>query len=397
MTAIDHLERLSFEELESLLAEKRRRASERRMRFIAARERALARVVALAGALNQLVLRMPRAPEGWRGSSGGDRYFRSEAFTAFRRGHDQMTSWRDRMLFVGEIVALVAFVAVLGESYRRLQSLNHEARAVQALALQTVSAAAPPVEPSQVQVLTTSGSPTIVASATPSGVTPAGVPTVTETPEANGPPTETGIALPSSPTSIAVLYTGAAETKFTVAATRSPLATLRGAQGRTNSRTPTPAPTRQLSATPRRSVTSMRQAPTLNPAGSRVPKRIVIPSIGVDAPVAEGDTPESLRAAIGHRTGSANAGERGNMVVSAHNDIYGEIFRDLHKLTAGDEVLVQAEAGQFRYVVKKVEIVLPNKIEVLEPTQQAVLTMITCYPYLLDTHRVVAIAEFSAP
>ena len=83
------------------------------------------------------------------------------------------------------------------------------------------------------------------------------------------------------------------------------------------------------------------------------------------------------------------------MVVSAHNDAYGEIFRDLDKLEPGDEVLVYTEEGAYRYIVNRVEIVSPDRVEFMDPTDHPVLTMITCYPYLLDTHRVVVIADLA--
>lgn len=136
----------------------------------------------------------------------------------------------------------------------------------------------------------------------------------------------------------------------------------------------------------------MAKPPTPGPQSAR---RLVIPSIGVDAPVVEGDGPEELKKGIGHLVGSANPGEKGNMVVSAHNDAFGEIFRDLHKLEPGAEVLVYTHGGAFRYVVNRVEIVLPTKVDVMNPTDHPVLTMITCYPYLLDTHRVVAVADLA--
>ena len=57
--------------------------------------------------------------------------------------------------------------------------------------------------------------------------------------------------------------------------------------------------------------------------------RIQIPAIGVDAPVVEGDDWEALKQGAGHHIGSANPGESGNCVISAHNDIFGEIFQTL--------------------------------------------------------------------
>jgi sortase A len=121
----------------------------------------------------------------------------------------------------------------------------------------------------------------------------------------------------------------------------------------------------------------------------------MIPAIEVDAPVVEGDTWEDLKKGVGHRIGTALPGETGNMVVSAHNDTYGEIFRDLLDLGAGDEVLVYTDEGAYRYIVNRVDIVLPTQVEVMAPTDYAALTMITCYPYLLDTHRIVVVADLA--
>ena len=148
------------------------------------------------------------------------------------------------------------------------------------------------------------------------------------------------------------------------------------------------------SSEPTRALTLSLAEPTPPPPGKPA-QRLVIPKIGVDAPVVEGDTWEDLKKGIGHHPGSANPGEKGNMVVSAHNDAYGEIFRDLDKLEPGDEVLVYTEEGAYRYIVNRVEIVSPDRVEFMDPTEHPVLTMITCYPYLLDTHRVVVIADLA--
>ncbi|HHX64039.1 MAG TPA: sortase [Chloroflexi bacterium] len=152
-------------------------------------------------------------------------------------------------------------------------------------------------------------------------------------------------------------------------------------------------------------------SPTMEPTASRMPAprivapvtdeegavatnmRMVIPRIQVDAPIVRGDTWEDLKWGIGHRIGSAAPGEHGNMVVSAHNDVYGEIFRDLNRLESGDEVLIHTQDRMFRYRVRSVEIVLPNRIDVMDPTAEPVLTMITCHPYMVNTHRVVVVAD----
>ena len=124
--------------------------------------------------------------------------------------------------------------------------------------------------------------------------------------------------------------------------------------------------------------------------------RIQIPSIDVDAPVVEGDDWEALKRGAGHHIGSANPGERGNCIISAHNDIFGEIFRRLPDLNLGDEVLVHTTSRVHRYVVTQKRVIEPTEVSVMEPTSSPILTLISCYPYGVDTHRIVAVAELES-
>jgi len=125
------------------------------------------------------------------------------------------------------------------------------------------------------------------------------------------------------------------------------------------------------------------------------PTRIVIPAIGVDAPVVEGDGWEELKRGVGHHIGSANPGEKGNMVLSGHNDIFGEVFRDLEKLDLGDEIIVYSGDVPYKYVVKAKRIVDPTDISIMAPTGKPIVTLITCYPYMIDTHRLVIVGELA--
>ena len=125
-------------------------------------------------------------------------------------------------------------------------------------------------------------------------------------------------------------------------------------------------------------------------------QRIAIPGITVDAPVVEGDDWESLKKGAGHHVGSANPGERGNCVISAHNDIYGEIFRDLSSVKVGDEILVYTLTQTYRYVVQQTRIIEPTEVSVMAATSTPVLTLISCYPYGVDTHRIVVIAALES-
>jgi sortase A len=134
--------------------------------------------------------------------------------------------------------------------------------------------------------------------------------------------------------------------------------------------------------------------PVPTPSASQA-TRVTIPTIGVDAPVVEGVEWEDLKKGIGHLPGSANPGERGNVYLAAHNDIFGEIFRDLEHMELGDEFFVYSGAQSFRYVVTSKRIIEPTDISVMYPSTKPIATLQTCHPYLVDTHRLVVIGELA--
>lgn len=140
---------------------------------------------------------------------------------------------------------------------------------------------------------------------------------------------------------------------------------------------------------------TVQQAPALPPPtpGLESPTRLVIPAIHVDWPIVAGDGWEELKRGVGHHASSANPGQRGNMILSGHNDVFGEVFKDLEALNNGDEIQVYAGGRMFKYQVRAKRIVLPNELSVLAPTRESVVTLITCHPYRVDTHRLVVIAQ----
>jgi sortase A len=121
--------------------------------------------------------------------------------------------------------------------------------------------------------------------------------------------------------------------------------------------------------------------------------RIQIPAIGVDAPVVQGDGWEQLKKGVGQHIPSANPGENGNVVLSGHNDVYGEIFRHLDRLQPGDQVILYTQQRAYTYIVERTLIVEPTAVEVMASTGAPTLTLISCYPYLVDTHRIVVFAR----
>jgi sortase A len=121
--------------------------------------------------------------------------------------------------------------------------------------------------------------------------------------------------------------------------------------------------------------------------------RIQIPAIKIDAPVVQGDGWEQLKKGVGQNIGSANPGQTGNVVLSAHNDVYGELFRYLDKLQPGDQVVLYTQQRQYVYVVDRTAVVEPTAVEVMASTGSPTVTLISCYPYLVDDQRIAVFAR----
>jgi LPXTG-site transpeptidase (sortase) family protein len=154
--------------------------------------------------------------------------------------------------------------------------------------------------------------------------------------------------------------------------------------------------------------------PTPIPAGDP-PDRIVIPAIQLDAPVqAAGwhieqgvsvwDVP--ARRAAGWLKTSAPAGQKGNTVLDGHHNIEGEVFKRLVDLKPGDVIELYSGIKIFRYGVTEKHI-LPDRDQPLavrianaqwiQPTDDERLTLVTCWPYTSNTHRLIIVARPLAP
>jgi sortase A len=130
--------------------------------------------------------------------------------------------------------------------------------------------------------------------------------------------------------------------------------------------------------------------PTPGPAQAM---RIQIPAISVDAPVVQGDSWDQLKKGVGQHVGTSDPGQTGNVVLSAHDDAFGEIFRDLDRLQPGDQILLFTTQQQYVYVVTTSQIVEPTQVEVMNPTSDPTVTLISCYPYMVDNTRIVVFAK----
>jgi sortase A len=136
--------------------------------------------------------------------------------------------------------------------------------------------------------------------------------------------------------------------------------------------------------------------PPIPTPGPEQARRLQIPALNLDKPIVQGDDWEQLKKGVGQHIGSGLPGQPGNIVLSAHNDIYGEIFRHLDKLTAGDEVVISTERRSYTYIVRDLDVVEPTEVSVMAATDHASATLISCYPYLVNNKRVVVFADLAA-
>jgi len=143
------------------------------------------------------------------------------------------------------------------------------------------------------------------------------------------------------------------------------------------------------------------------------PTRIVAPTIGLDAPVVpvgwhvEEQNGQKVAVwdvadyAAGWHKNSAYPGAVGNTVLSGHHNIKGEVFRYLVDLKVGDPIYLYAGDRRYDYVVRRTMIVKEKG----EPREKRLenarwiarsddirLTLVTCWPYTNNTHRVIIVA-----
>lgn len=193
---------------------------------------------------------------------------------------------------------------------------------------------------------------------------------------------------------------------------------------------PTAAPTRPPEPTPTATlyvISAVEVAPrTLSPDSQPTADpgetpaaaigRIEIPALGINQPIVpvswrmrviDGQPVamwDTVSGAVGHHRGSAGIGEPGNTVLTGHTrgDGMGE-FQNLWDLQEGQEVrLYDAEGTEYIYLVESVNIVQEIGLTVeqrqenaryLQPTDDTRVTLVTCWPEWVYSHRVIVIAK----
>lgn len=116
-----------------------------------------------------------------------------------------------------------------------------------------------------------------------------------------------------------------------------------------------------------------------------------IPAISLQMPVFHGTGSSVLSAGCGHleNTSLPVGGQGTHCVLSAHSGMQNmKAFDDLHQLQKGDQIGITVMDDVLCYEVTATETVLPDDLESIqiEPDQDQ-LTLVTCTPYGINTHR----------
>jgi sortase A len=106
--------------------------------------------------------------------------------------------------------------------------------------------------------------------------------------------------------------------------------------------------------------------------------RLTIETADISVLVGPASDDLSLRRGAGHIAGTAYPGDRGNVGIAGHRD---DVFRDLRKVRYGDEIWLQTPDGTFKYRVKTLLTVTPERVDVLAPVGYESITLVTCFPF----------------
>ena len=168
-----------------------------------------------------------------------------------------------------------------------------------------------------------------------------------------------------------------------------------------------------------------------------LPVRIELPDLEIDAQVTElgweGQERDGVRTSAwrlddiadgkaGHLINTALPGESGNVVIAGHHNIEGNVFKNISLAWSDDQAVVEQEGirwlsdflsgrsiivtdasnQRFEYTVEATYKVADRNVseaqrlenaKFMAPTSDPTLTLITCWPYRNNTHRIVVVAD----
>jgi len=124
--------------------------------------------------------------------------------------------------------------------------------------------------------------------------------------------------------------------------------------------------------------TTSSPAPVPAPARGTWIARLEVPSVTLATTVLEGTDDGTLSRGSGHIEDTPFPGQEGNVGIAGHRDT---VFRPLRHIHLGDEMKLTTADRVYHYKISKTLIVTPDDVYVLDPAEQPMLTLVTCYPF----------------
>ena len=122
---------------------------------------------------------------------------------------------------------------------------------------------------------------------------------------------------------------------------------------------------------------------------------IQIPKIGVDRPLWEGVSLNTLNRGPGHWPGTAMPGQVGNVVVGGHRVSHDKPFRNIDQLVPGDQIVMTFNGVPNTYIVTGSQVVTPNDTWVINQTPEHTATLFACHPPGSTKFRYVVFAKLA--
>jgi sortase A len=136
---------------------------------------------------------------------------------------------------------------------------------------------------------------------------------------------------------------------------------------------------------------SARYDSLLDISGTGIMGYVEIPKISVDLPIYHGTEDSILQVAVGHIEGSSLpvGGKDTHVAISGHCGLpSAKLFTKLDTLEEGDLFSVNVLGETLSYEVDQISVVLPDNFSPLEfEDGQDQVTLITCTPYGVNSHR----------
>lgn len=132
-------------------------------------------------------------------------------------------------------------------------------------------------------------------------------------------------------------------------------------------------------------------ADTLNVDGKGMMGTISIPQFGLKLPIYHNVTDDVLAKGIGHipQTSFPIGGKGTHAVLTGHTGLpNARLFTDLVRMKKGDVFIVEVLGIKHAYAVDEIKIVEPTDVGTIKiDYDQEYVTLLTCTPYGLNTHR----------